>query len=187
MKETNIDSMKYRKSTHLAGVDVESIISEKGKCELTIKESYYSKSETINGRKVGIEVNGKVLDGYFLEFVEDVKPMLVNSTNRKQIATIYRNLNKSTPKESRNIGNWIGLKIELIFDPNVQMKGEVTGGIRIKYKLPTNTANDLKPLEALSKCKDLNDLKAAWLSFTPDEQKLPTVLAKKEELKSKLK
>lgn len=178
MKETNIDSMKYRKSTHLAGVDVESIISEKGECELTIKESYYEKNVNVSGNKT---------DGYFLEFVEDVKPMLVNSTNRKQIATIYRNLNKSTPKESRNIGNWLGLKIELIFDSTVKMMGEVTGGIRIKYKLPTNTANDLKPLEVLSKCKDLNDLKAAWLSFTPDEQKLPTVLAKKEELKSKLK
>lgn len=31
MKETGIDCMKYRKSTHLAGVDVEMIIAEKGK------------------------------------------------------------------------------------------------------------------------------------------------------------
>ena len=32
--ETNIDCMKYRKSTHLASVDVE-CIAEKGSCELT--------------------------------------------------------------------------------------------------------------------------------------------------------
>lgn len=32
MKETGIDCMKCRKSTHLAGVEVEMIIAEKGKC-----------------------------------------------------------------------------------------------------------------------------------------------------------
>ena len=32
MKETGIDFMKCRKSTHLAGVEVEMIIAEKGKC-----------------------------------------------------------------------------------------------------------------------------------------------------------
>ena len=35
--ETNIDCMKYRKSTHLASVDVERWNAEKGSCELTIK------------------------------------------------------------------------------------------------------------------------------------------------------
>ena len=39
--ERNIDAMKYRKSTHLAGVDVEMIIAEKGECILTIKAKMY--------------------------------------------------------------------------------------------------------------------------------------------------
>ena len=39
MKENNIDCMKYRKSTHLAGVDVETIVDDKGSCILTIKEA----------------------------------------------------------------------------------------------------------------------------------------------------
>ena len=42
MKEHEIDCMKYRKSTHLAGVDVEMIIAEKGNCVLTLKEAYYA-------------------------------------------------------------------------------------------------------------------------------------------------
>jgi hypothetical protein len=64
MKETNIDCMKYRKSTHLAGVDVETIIAEKGNCIVTIKECYYAK---------GVDVSGNKTDGYFLEFVEDFR------------------------------------------------------------------------------------------------------------------
>ena len=187
MKEKNIDCMKYRKSTHLAGIDVETMIAEIGMCELTIKEAYYSKSEFVNGKKVGVEVCGKILDGYFIEFVEDVKPMMVNSTNRKQIALIYKNLNKCTPAESRNIGNWAGLKIELEFDDSVKMKGQVTGGIRVKYKLPINEAKDEKALSLLSNCKSLYDLKDVWLNLSKDEQKLATVLAKKEKLKEELK
>jgi hypothetical protein len=63
-KETNIDCMKYRKSTHLAGVDVEMMIAEKGKCILTIKEAYYN---------TGVDVSGNKTDGYFIEFTENVK------------------------------------------------------------------------------------------------------------------
>ena len=33
----DIDCMKYRKSTHLASVDVDALIAERGNCELTIK------------------------------------------------------------------------------------------------------------------------------------------------------
>ena len=77
MKEHNIDAMKYRKHTHLAGVDVSIIASEKGKCLLTIKDAYYSK---------GVDVSGNRTDGYFLEFAEDVMDMVVNSSNRKQIS-----------------------------------------------------------------------------------------------------
>ena len=187
MIEIDVDSMKYRKSTHLAGIDVETIISEKGICELTISKAYYSKSEIINGKKVGISVCGKIIDGYFIEFEEDVKPMMANSVNRKQIAKIYKDLHKCAPVDSRKISNWIGLKIELIFDETVKMKGEVTGGIRVKYKLPVNTASDEKPLMMLSKCDNLEDLKTIWLGFSKDEQKLPTVLARKEQLKNEFK
>ena len=81
MKQENIDCMKYRKSTHIAGIDVETIINEKGKCVLTIKEAYYN---------TGVDVSGNKTDGYFLEFTEDVKPMVANSINRKTIASIVK-------------------------------------------------------------------------------------------------
>ncbi len=120
MKEHNIDAMKYRKHSHISGVDVEMITAEKGNCILTIKDAYYSK---------GVDVSGNKTDGYFLEFEEDVMDMVCNSTNRKRIANNLMIEKKITPLDSRNIGNWIGLKINLKFDPNIKMMGKVTGGI----------------------------------------------------------
>jgi hypothetical protein len=110
MREENIDCLKYRKSTHLAGCDIETIIQEKGNCILTIKIAFYDT----------LDVNGK---------------------------------NGLDSVSSRNIGNWKDLKIELIFDETVRMKGEVTGGIRISEKalaLPTLE----KDTEIFTKCKN---------------------------------
>ena len=146
MKETNVDCMKYRKSTHVAGVDVEAIISEKGKCIVTIKEAYYSK---------GVDVSGNKTDGYFLEFIEDVKPMVVNSGNRKTIALLCKTEKNISSIDSRNISNWVGMRIELIFDPNVKMMGQMVGGIKVKpqsvviEKKPLSEANFLKALESI--------------------------------------
>ena len=121
--ETNIDCMKYRKSTHLASVDVEAIIAEKGSCDLTIELAYYEK---------GVNVSGNKTDGYFLRFAEkDIKEMVVNSGNRKKIAAIVKDLKQCTAVESRNLSNWTGLKIRLNVDPNVKMMGQVVGGIII--------------------------------------------------------
>ena len=177
MRETNIDSMKYRKSTHLAGVDVDLIIVKKGKCVLTIKESYYGKEELVSGKEI---------PGYFLEFEENVLPMMVNSTNRKKIAETYRIINKSTTAESRNIGNWVGFRIELLFDNTVKMKGKVTGGIRVKGISPNSKMSDKNGLAVLNKSKDLKELSDNWNGLTKEEKSLPTVTALKEQLKTKL-
>ena len=177
-KEENIDCMKYRKSTHIAGVDVDMIVAEKGKCIVTIKEAYYAKN---------VDVSGNKTNGYFLEFAEDLKPMVVNSTNRATIAKILKDASKLSAAESRNIGNWLGLKIELTFDSTVKMMGKITGGIRVKYQLPINEASDKQGLIDLDNCKTLEEVKAVWTGLSSDEKKLPTLLAKKELLKTKLK
>lgn len=129
MKETNIDAMKHRKSTHLAGIDVETIVAEKGSCILTIKECFYN---------TNVDVAGKKTNGYFIEFEEDVKAMMVNSGNRKVIIKIIKHTKNMTDVDSRNIGNWVGLKIELLYDPTVKFAGVAVGGIKIaeKYPLP---------------------------------------------------
>lgn len=177
MKETNIDCMKYRKSTHLAGVDVDMIIAEKGNCILTIKDAYYSK---------GVNVSGNKTDGYFLEFVEGVKPMVVNSTNRKIIASIVKIKNKCTATESRNIGNWKGIKIDLNFDPSVKMMGKTTGGIRVNPVSPISQISDKNAKAILSNSKTLLELKDNWAKLTKEEQSLPTINALKDKLKNDL-
>ncbi len=178
MKETGIDCMKYRKSTHLAGVDVEMIIADKGKCVLTIKESYYD---------TGVDVSGNRTDGYFLEFVEGVKPMVVNSTNRKVISQIVKIKNKCTGSESRNIGNWKGLTIQLVFDESVKMMGKLTGGIRISPISPIPTLSDVNAKAILSGSNSLLDLQANWSKLSKQEQALPSINAMKDKLKTTLK
>lgn len=170
--------MKYRKSTHLAGVDVETIIDEKGSCILTIKEAFYD---------TGVDVSGNKTDGYFITFVEAVKPMVVNSVNRKTIADMIRIEKKLSATESRNIGNWIGQKIELIFNADVKMMGKVTGGIRIAPKSPIANISDANAIDVLNTSKTILELQANWGKLSKDEQGLPTVNALKDKLKNLLK
>jgi hypothetical protein len=40
-------------------------------------------------------------DGYFIEFTEDIKPMMVNSINRKTINAVVKESKKCTSAESR--------------------------------------------------------------------------------------
>lgn len=175
--ERNIDAMKYRKSTHLAGVDVEMIITEKGECILTIKDAYYD---------TGVDVSGNKTDGYFIVFKENVKDMVVNSVNRKTISNIVKINKNCTAVESRNIGNWIGQTIELDFDSNVKMMGKVVGGIRVKPTSPIPNVDDKKGIELLSTSKSLQELQENWKKLTSQEQKLPSINALKDKLKTTL-
>lgn len=175
--ERNIDAMKYRKSTHLAGVDVEMIIAEKGECILIIKDAYYN---------TGVDVSGNKTDGYFIVFKENVKDMVVNSVNRKTISNIVKINKNCTAVESRNIGNWIGQTIELDFDSNVKMMGKVVGGIRVKPTSPIPNVDDKKGIELLSTSKSLQELQENWKKLTSQEQKLPSINALKDKLKTTL-
>lgn len=175
--ERNIDSMKYRKSTHLASVDVEMIIAEKGNCILTIKDAYYN---------TNVNVSGEKKDGYFIIFEEPVKPFLVNSVNKNTISKIYKQEKNSTPVESRNIGNWIGMKIELTTDDNVKMMGKIVSGIRVKPTSPIPNVDDKNALKVLKDSKTLQELQENWSKLSKEEQKLPTVNALKDKLKNEL-
>ena len=177
-KEREIDCMKYRKSTHLAGIDVETIIAEKGSCILTIKDAYYEKN---------VDVSGNKTDGYFIEFVEGVKPMVANSINRKTISSIVKTLTGCTSADSRNIGNWKGTKLELIFDENVKMMGKVTGGIRVSPISPIPDISDTNALAVLRASTTIVELQVNWSKISKDEQKLATVNALKDKLKEELK
>lgn len=176
--EKNIDCMKYRKSTHLAGVDVEMIVADKGKCVLTIQDCFFDK---------GVNVSGNKTDGYFINFKEAVKPMVVNSTNRKTIANIVKVKKELSSVDSRNIGNWNDVAIELYFDPTIKMMGKVTGGIKVKAESPIPNISDSNALKLLNSAKTLKELVTLWTSLSVSEKSLPSVLALKENLKTTLK
>lgn len=177
MKETEIDSMKYRKSTHLAGIDVEAIVEEKGSCILTIKEAYYD---------TNVDVSGNKTNGYFIEFVEPLKPMVANSGNRKIINDIVKEKLGCTSAESRMLPNWKGIQIDLFFDPSVKMMGKVTGGIKVKPVIK-KVVSDTNALAILNASKTLLELQSNWNKITPSEQHLPSVIALKDKLKTELK
>ena len=151
MKETEIDSVKYRKSTHLAGIDIEAIVSDKGNCVLTIKEAYYDRNVDISGNKT---------DGYFIDFVEDVKPMVANSGNRRIINDIVKEKLGCTSADSRLLPNWTGIQIDLFFDPSVKMMGKVTGGIKVK-PVVKKAISDINALAILNASKVITELRRA--------------------------
>ena len=174
--EKNIDCMKYRKSTHLAGVDVETMIDDKGACILTIKDAYYN---------TGVDVSGNKTDGYFIEFLEPVKDMVANSGNRKIINEIVKEKLGCSSAESRMLPNWKGIQIDLWFDPSVKMMGKVTGGIKVK-PVVKKVISDANALAVLNTSKTIAELQTNWQKITPSEQHLPAVIALKEKLKISL-
>ena len=100
---------------------------------------------------------------------------------------MFVKINKNcTAVESRNIGNWIGQTIELDFDSNVKMMGKVVGGIRVKPTSPIPNVDDKKGIELLSTSKSLQELQENWKKLTSQEQKLPSINALKDKLKTTL-
>ena len=62
-----------------------------------------------------------------LQFNEQEKPMVLNSTNGQIIASITG---------SEDTDNWIGKQIVLYDDPNVSFGGKLVGGIRCRAPRP---------------------------------------------------
>lgn len=59
-------------------------------------------------------------------FVEPLKPMILNKTNMKTIAKLFK-----TPY----VEEWAGQKIQIYVDPKVKFGKEITGGLRVRDKI----------------------------------------------------
>lgn len=64
---------------------------------------------------------------WLCKFKEFDKPMVANKTNLKRMAKIF---------DSENTDNWIGKRVELFYDENVEMAGEIVGGLRVRKPSP---------------------------------------------------
>jgi len=133
MREENIDCRKYRKSTHLAAADLDAFSIEGKPLIFTIKDAWY---------QTAVDVSGEKTDGYFCSFVEPIKDMVLNSTNRKVIAGFARK-NGHNEIDCWNIGNWKGIRLEFFVLRDIKAFGKVQDGIRIK---PTQPVEKQKPV-----------------------------------------
>ena len=126
--QTQTDWRKFRKSTHLASADLDALETDGKKLIFTIKEVKYEEN---------VDVSGTKMNGIFCYFIENIKPLKLNSTNNKILAGFAKK-NGLIGKECHVIENWKGMKIEMYVDHNVKMMGAITDGVRIRPLQPTD-------------------------------------------------
>jgi hypothetical protein len=116
------------KSNHLGVADLEELIEEGKSLIFTIKEVR---------KELNVSVAGRKGDHNIAYFVEGIKPLCLNVTNAKRIRSFIK-ANKELGIEAKSpwIEDWKNITIEFYIDENVTMKGEKTGGVRIKTKQP---------------------------------------------------
>ena len=128
MEKQKTHYRKVFKSDHLGSADLEEMIEDGKRLVFTIAH--------VN-QEYGTKVAGKKIDANIAYFKEQVKPLVLNATNSKQIAKFAH---------SKFVEDWKGIMIELYIDPNVKMKGDVVGGVRIKPNMPQKQKPELSPL-----------------------------------------
>lgn len=112
---------KVFKSDHLGVADLEDFIEEKKHINLVFKIKEVK-------QEIGVTVAGKVGNHNIAYFHEQIKPLVLNVTNSK----IVKSFNNNSPF----VEDWQNTLVQLYIDPNVRMKGEIVGGVRINKKQP---------------------------------------------------
>lgn len=110
---------KVFKSDHLGTADLEDFIEEGKTLVFTIKHVQQERNVSVAGRKG---------DHNIAYFKENIKPLVLNATNSKQV--------KAFAGGSPFVEDWNNITVELYIDQNVKMKGEVVGGVRIRPTQP---------------------------------------------------
>lgn len=125
------------KSDHLGVADLEEFIEQGRKLIFTIKEVTQHTLE--NGNKnTGVVVAGKRISANIAHFEEPIKPMVLNATNSKIMKSFAKD-------KSPFVEDWSNKLIELYIDPNVKMKGQIVGGVKIRPIQPTLKKPELTP------------------------------------------
>ena len=162
MSENTTHYRNVFKSDHLGQADLEEYQELGRKLIFTISH--------VN-QEFGTKVAGKKIDANIAYFVEkDVKPWVVNAGN----CAILRRLSGAGPF----VKDWKNITVELYIDPNVKMKGEITGGVRLSPKKPKSGKPELKPGDnqwesAIEACKRDGNLEKVLsrVTISEDNQK----------------
>lgn len=78
-------------------------------------------------REPVVGTNGKKEEKRVAHFKEGIKPLILNVTNSKVLASLY-----GTPY----VEEWAGRKVQIYFDPTVKMGRDVCGGLRLRAFIP---------------------------------------------------
>ena len=119
MEELKTHYRKVFKSDHLGVADLEEYLEEKRTLIYNIKEVK---------QEIGVSVAGRKGNHNIAYFYENIKPLVLNSTNSK----VVKSFNNNSPF----VEDWKDTKIELYIDSSVKMKGEIVGGVRIRQIQP---------------------------------------------------
>ena len=129
---------KVFKSDHLGTPDLEEFIEEAKGLIYTI--DYVKQFLMVDGNnKSGVTVAGKRISANIAYYKEGIKPLVLNSTNSKQVGKFAG---------SKFVDDWNNIIIELFIDTNVKMKGQVVGGVRIRPVQPVAVRPVLTPEHA---------------------------------------
>jgi len=103
MKVSELTGGKYLKKEDLEGPTL-----------LTIRD--------VEKKNVALETEPPDKKGVISWVEEDVKPMVLNSTNANEIASLY----------GEDTDDWRGQKVVLFVDPSVVYAGRRVGGVRVR-------------------------------------------------------
>lgn len=160
MKTDKHHFRKVYKSDHLGVADLEEFLEEGRELKFTIRNVVqYILDPRVKGS--GVLVAGKVISANVAFFKEDIKPMVLNATNAKQIKLFTGKV---------MVEDWNDVRVELYFDESVKMKGEVVGGVRIRKIQPQDKPKPLfteANFEAATKVNATIELIKSRYSLTP--------------------
>jgi hypothetical protein len=133
-------------------------------------------------KKAGVEtiigVEGKKEDELVIHFMEDYKPMIVNSTNAKTISKVHK-----TPY----VEEWVGKKIQ-VYARRIRAFGEDMDALRVRDFIPQTKEVDVtKAVAIINQADTLDALKKAYSSLTKEEQGHPDVVKAKDKRKGEVK
>ena len=145
---------KVFKSDHLGVADLEDFIEEGKSLIFTIK---------IVKQEIGVAVAGRKGNHNIAYFKESIKPLVLNATNSKTV----KGFNNGSPF----VEDWNDTTIELYIDPNVKMKGDIVGGVRIRPIQPKEKQKTVFTEANFEKAKEANatiDMIKKAYSITPE-------------------
>jgi hypothetical protein len=108
---------KVFKSDHLGCADIEDYIEQGSDLVFTIKQVR---------QEYGTKVAGKKIDANIAYFNENIKPLVLNSTNSKALKTITG---------SSFVEDWANITVQLYIDESASLMGQRVGGVRINPKI----------------------------------------------------